>query len=76
MKIEKNVPIPKITRVFKRKAKSKYPFARMTVGDSVGFRRSFKVKVHAALSAYKEKHSSTKFITRLTQDEFRVWRTA
>lgn len=73
MKIEKNIPIPTIVRI--RTKKSKYPFARMAVGDSLGFKRSARMAVRSAVAQYSKRHPTHKFVTRMNTDEFRVWRT-
>lgn len=71
IKIQKNVPIPA-----RSKAKTKYPFEKMTVGDSF----AAPVKPQAIYTAARKwlKESQTKkmrFVVRPENEGSRCWRT-
>lgn len=74
MKIDKNVPMPKA------KAKLKYPFNEMQVGDSFEVpcteeeRKSLQIKLASSSGMYGRKHGA-KFTTRQSDNGIRIWRT-
>lgn len=74
-KIEKNIPIevPKT---------SDYPFSEMEIGDSFlvpygnETQTKLQTKISSCCSYYRSKHDHLKkFVTRITKDGVRVWRT-
>lgn len=79
--IEKNIPLPKRTRV------SKYPFAGLKVGDSflvpvefvedtpVVFRRMTAAKTVASAHLRKQRNGKTAFVVAEVADGVRIWRT-
>ena len=73
MMIDKNVPMPKV------KAKLKYPFNEMEVGDSFEIpcteetKKDMQVKIASSSGAYGRKNKC-KFMTRQTDNGIRVWR--
>ena len=67
--IEKNVPMPKTSRV------SKYPFDKLEVGDSFLVAGGKKGTVAAAANA-AAKRLERKFTVRVVEDGVRVWRIA
>ena len=79
-KIDKNIPLPKRTRI------AKYPFAEMAVGDSflipVDFeellpktlRRMVAAKTTAAAGLRKQRSDKTAFIVAEVPEGVRVWR--
>jgi len=68
MKIEKGVPVPS--------AAGMYPFADMGIGDSVRVPRELLKRVRSASDNYARRHG-WKFVCRkISQDEWRLWRTA
>lgn len=72
-KIEHNIPFGVI-----EKSKSKYPFARMKIGDSFQFDYSDRVRVSVSLANFKLAHPEFDFKTKSSRDlgKGRVWRVA
>ena len=78
IEIEKNIPLPYFEQGSRT---SKYPFAKMEVGDSFAVKATDNntEKIRQQLySAYRHfifhhKHE-WKFITRISDDEVRIWR--
>lgn len=72
--IEKNIPVP----AKQAGAPAKYPFTRMSVGDSVKFPKETARAAYAAAKTmqYKNKERNLKF-RGVTEDDggMRIWRT-
>lgn len=71
-KIEKNIPIGKV------EGRTKYPFARMEVGDSF-FAKGDKKKVNSvtvAAATFKKNNAGYNFTCRTNNEGVRVWRIA
>lgn len=69
IKIDKNVPVPKILRG----GAVKYPFAQMQVGDSI-FLEGQTTNKASALSAYWRRKFNWVFIARGEKNGARIWR--
>lgn len=75
MKIDKDVPMPKA------KAKLKYPFNEMNVGDSFEVpctkeeSKAMQIKLASSSGMYGRKYGA-KFTTRQSENGIRIWRTA
>lgn len=69
-KIEKNVPIPPISRG----RKPIYPFAEMSIGDSVLFEGKSVNQMNSAYQSYRKIHPHIKLTIRKTKEGTRVWR--
>lgn len=64
-KIEKNIPIPA--------SRSKYPFNKMEIGESVFFEYVFGLKARSAADSYGRAHKK-RFVSRKVESGLRVWR--
>lgn len=71
IKIQKNVPIPG-----KAKKKSKYPFEKMSVGDSFAAPVKPAGLYVAARKWAKDNNTDTRFVVRAEGEGARCWRTA
>lgn len=76
-RIESNIPLPPIERTGRPRG-SKYPFARMKVGDSVFFGKKSPTVVRAAIRAMRDHIKTARFATRKVTENgvtgLRVWR--
>jgi|SanBayMetagenome_1026888.scaffolds.fasta_scaffold54499_2 hypothetical protein len=74
IKIDKNIPLPKLERKVPSPRQSKYPFADMEVNDS--FEVAGKTAKQFAGTVYSaSKKLGKKFTMRSTEAGVRVWRT-
>lgn len=74
-KVEKNIPLPaRQIRRFHRT--SKYPFARMKVGDSFAIKGGDRaaMAVRQAVHGYQRKAKGQKFSVRRFEESYRCWR--
>lgn len=69
-KIEKNIPIP--DKLFQ----SKYPYAKMEIGDSFLIKTSKTIEQTNSSTSYAAKRLNMKFTSRTVDGGIRIWRKA
>ncbi len=71
-KVESNLPIPEM----KKGPQTRYPFAKMKIGDNFFVPTELVHKARNAANAYKIKHTGWNYTARLDAEGLRIWRTA
>jgi hypothetical protein len=86
--IENNIPVPPVKQGRKTRNSSKYPFARLAIGQSTSaplptnakLRKRVQVNMRAAAANASKRNSDLAFTSRIMvekgQEVFRMWRVA